>query len=173
MFPTRFDTNRHVKSQKQARGLKLQILDEDRLYCPSSENKGADQLCIYCTADLRLCFRICRLFVFLCGGSYKGICKYSGFCIISYIRNAIHISLYASKIVLGQHASSSMHLPVPLLSAHIVLFCRVATLLGRLGLGNFGGFWKGVYDTFMHINASFASWILNASHESLSGIGTV
>ena len=26
-----------------------------------SENKGADQLCNYCTADLRLCFRIWRL----------------------------------------------------------------------------------------------------------------
>ena len=28
------------------------------LYYPCSENKGADQLCSYCTADLRLCFRI-------------------------------------------------------------------------------------------------------------------
>ena len=26
----------------------------------SGENKGADQLCSYCTADLRLCFRICN-----------------------------------------------------------------------------------------------------------------
>ena len=34
------------------------------------KNKVADQLCSYCTADLRLCFHICRLFVFLCGGSY-------------------------------------------------------------------------------------------------------
>ena len=28
------------------------------MYYPSGENKGADQLCSYCTADLRLCFRI-------------------------------------------------------------------------------------------------------------------
>ena len=37
---------------------------------PSSENKGADQLRGYLKADLRLCFRICRLLVFSRGGSY-------------------------------------------------------------------------------------------------------
>ena len=31
---------------------------EEEMYYPSTENKGADQLCSYCTADLRLCFRI-------------------------------------------------------------------------------------------------------------------
>ena len=30
----------------------------------------ANQLRSYCEADLRLCFRICRLLVFPCGGSY-------------------------------------------------------------------------------------------------------
>ena len=39
------------------------------LYYPCSENKGADQLCSYCTADLRLCFRLCKLLVFSCDGS--------------------------------------------------------------------------------------------------------
>ena len=29
------------------------------------ENKGADQLCDHCTADLRLCFRICKKAGFL------------------------------------------------------------------------------------------------------------
>ena len=29
-----------------------------KLYFPFSENKGAEQLCSYCTTDLRLCFRI-------------------------------------------------------------------------------------------------------------------
>ena len=29
-------------------------------YYPCSENKGADQLCGYREADLRLCFRICK-----------------------------------------------------------------------------------------------------------------
>ena len=36
------------------------------MYYPSSENKGADQLRGYREADLRLCFRLCRLLVFQC-----------------------------------------------------------------------------------------------------------
>ena len=40
------------------------------MYYPCSENKGADQLRGYREADLRLCFRICRLLVFSRGGSY-------------------------------------------------------------------------------------------------------
>ena len=40
------------------------------MYYPCSENKGADQLRGYREADLRLCFRICRLLVFPRGGSY-------------------------------------------------------------------------------------------------------
>ena len=68
---TRSDTNRPaVQSQKQARSLKFQIQEEKDLYYPCGENKGADQLGSYCEADLRLCFRICRLLVFPCGGSY-------------------------------------------------------------------------------------------------------
>ena len=34
------------------------------MYYPCSENKGADQLRGYREADLRLCFRLCRLLVF-------------------------------------------------------------------------------------------------------------
>ena len=41
------------------------------MYYPSSENKGADQLRGHREADLRLCFRICRLLVFPRGGSYR------------------------------------------------------------------------------------------------------
>ena len=41
----------------------------EELYYPSSENKGADQLRGYREADLRLCFRLCRLLVFPWGGS--------------------------------------------------------------------------------------------------------
>ena len=70
-FPTRSDTNRSVQSQKRARILKFRIYVEKELYYPSGGNKGADQLRIYCEADLRLCFRLCRLLVFPCGGSYK------------------------------------------------------------------------------------------------------
>ena len=50
--------------------MKFCIEEVEGLYYPCSENKGADQLCSYCTADLRLCFRLCMLLVFLCGGSY-------------------------------------------------------------------------------------------------------
>ena len=65
-FPNRSDTNRPVQAQKRARSLKFWIEVEEELYYPSSENKGADQL----RADLRLCFRLCRLLVFPLGGSY-------------------------------------------------------------------------------------------------------
>ena len=69
-FPNRSDTNRSVQSQKRARILKFRIQVEEELYYPSSENKGADQLRSYCEADLRLCFRLGRLLVFPCGGSF-------------------------------------------------------------------------------------------------------
>ena len=45
--PTRSDTNKPVQSQKQARSLKFRIKEEEGLYNPCSENKGADQLCSY------------------------------------------------------------------------------------------------------------------------------
>ena len=41
-------------------GKRLEILD--------LESRGIVR--IYCKADLRLCFRLCRLLVFACGGSY-------------------------------------------------------------------------------------------------------
>ena len=63
-FPNRSDTNQAVQLQKQARSLKFWCWVEEEFYYPSSENKGADQLCGYCEADLRLCFRLCRLLVF-------------------------------------------------------------------------------------------------------------
>ena len=44
--------------------------EEEGLYYPLSENKGADQLRGYSKAGLRLCFRICRLLVFSCDGSF-------------------------------------------------------------------------------------------------------
>ena len=43
-----------------------------------SENKGADQLCGYREADLRLCFRICKKPVFSQRGSFGDITKASG-----------------------------------------------------------------------------------------------
>ena len=68
-FPTGSDINQAVQSQKIAKSLKFRIWVEEELYCPSSENKGADQLRGYSEADLRLCFRLCRLLVFPWGGS--------------------------------------------------------------------------------------------------------
>ena len=56
--------HRAVQSQKMARSLKFRIYVGEELYYPSSENKGADQLRGYREADLRLCFRICRLLGF-------------------------------------------------------------------------------------------------------------
>ena len=41
------------------------------MHYPSSENKGDDQLRGYREADLRLCFRICRLLVFPWDGSFN------------------------------------------------------------------------------------------------------
>ena len=67
--PTRSDTNQAVQAQKMARGWKFWFKKVEELYYPCSENKGADQLHSYCKADLLLCFRICRLLVFPCGGS--------------------------------------------------------------------------------------------------------
>ena len=56
-FTTRFDVSQSVLSQKKARSLKFRIQEEEKLYYSCSENKGAGQLCSYCTADLHLCFR--------------------------------------------------------------------------------------------------------------------
>ena len=69
-FPNRSDTNRPVQLHKQVRSLKFWSSVEEELYYPSSENKGADHLSGYREADLRLCFRLCRLLVFPWGGSF-------------------------------------------------------------------------------------------------------
>ena len=58
-FPNGSDTNQAVQSQKQARSLKFRVYEEEEVYYPCSETKGADQLRGYREADLRLCFRIC------------------------------------------------------------------------------------------------------------------
>ena len=65
------NTNQPIQSQKQGRNLKFRIKVEKRLYYPCRENKGADQLRSHCEADLRLCFRLCKLLIFSCEGSYS------------------------------------------------------------------------------------------------------
>ena len=60
------------------------------MYYPCRENKGANQLCGYREADLRLCFRIYRLLVFSRGGSYFIV--FVSF--ESYMKTAITKSLF-------------------------------------------------------------------------------
>ena len=57
------------------------------MYYPSSENKGADQLRGYREADLRLCFRICRLLVFPRGCSNDEIINYAKMERITWMKN--------------------------------------------------------------------------------------
>ena len=63
-FSTWSDTNQAILLQKMARGLKFRIKKEEGLYFIYSINKGTDQLRGYRKADLRLCFRICKMLVF-------------------------------------------------------------------------------------------------------------
>ena len=70
-FPTSYNTNRAVQSQKIVRGLKFWIEIGKGLYYPCTENKGADQLHGYREADMRLCFRICKKPVFSRRGSFR------------------------------------------------------------------------------------------------------
>ena len=79
-FPNRSDKNLAVQSQKLVRSWKFWILKVEELYYTYSENNFADQLRSYCEADLRLCFRLCRLLVFLCGESmYYAVSQYTIF----------------------------------------------------------------------------------------------
>ena len=49
-----------VQLQKMARALKFWIWEVEGLSYLCSENEGAEQLCGHCTADLRLCYPICK-----------------------------------------------------------------------------------------------------------------
>ena len=62
--------NQAVQAKKTVRSLKIQIKEEEKLYYPSSENKGADQLRSDCKADLRLCFCIGKIPVLPRRGSF-------------------------------------------------------------------------------------------------------
>ena len=58
-FPTKSNTQRAVQPQKIARGL-----NRVELNYPCSENKGAYQVHSFCSADLLLCFHICKSPIF-------------------------------------------------------------------------------------------------------------
>ena len=59
------NTNRAVQPQKIVRGFKFWIYEVEGLFYLCSEKKGADQLCDYGKADLRLCFSIGENQVFM------------------------------------------------------------------------------------------------------------
>ena len=63
-FLTWSDINQAVQPQKVVRGLKFRIEEVEELYYLCSENKDVDQLRGYREADLRLCFRICKMLDF-------------------------------------------------------------------------------------------------------------
>ena len=74
---TMSDTNQAVQPLEMARGLKFYIKEVEVLYYPSSENKGAvnkdaDQLRSHREADLRLCFRICKMLFFSQDYNHRG-----------------------------------------------------------------------------------------------------
>ena len=98
-FPTRPVTNRPVQAQERARSLKFRIYEEGELYYPSGENKGADHLRSYCEADLRICFRLCRLLVFPCGGSN-----------VAKIRIRRSLARYGSGPPRGNFADHNFHI---------------------------------------------------------------
>ena len=49
-----------MQPKKMPKGLKFRSQEVDELYYLCCENKGPDQLHSYRTADLRLCFCICK-----------------------------------------------------------------------------------------------------------------
>ena len=71
------------------------------MYYPSSENEGADQLCGYLEADLRLCFCLCRLLVFSWGGSFCELII--GKTMQIYERSNIHVHINRISVVKGDN----------------------------------------------------------------------
>ena len=61
VFGVSDQVQRKPPSEKKATSLEFRTFEEEKLYYPCSENKGADQLCSFCTADLRLCFRVGKI----------------------------------------------------------------------------------------------------------------
>ena len=70
MFLNRSDTNQPVQSQKMVRGSNVWIFKVEELYYQLSVAKTKALISSYCETDLRLCFRLCKLLVFPCSGSY-------------------------------------------------------------------------------------------------------
>ena len=69
---------------------------------PCSENKGVDQLRGYREANLRLCFRICRLLVFRCGGLFS-IIKFFSFFIIHLAKSLAYFNFKVLNRIIVQN----------------------------------------------------------------------
>ena len=70
--PTRTDTNRAVQLQKMSRSTQFWIKQEEGVYHPCSENKGADQL----RSSAFLFSHICKKPVFSRRGSFSNLFLY-------------------------------------------------------------------------------------------------
>ena len=115
-FPTWSDTNQAVQLQKMARGLKFRM----GLYYLCSENKGADQLSGYREADLRLCFRICKMLVFSLRGSFLTKINYSfGGC--QFCKEKLNASLHRIVVfkILEHYHDMTWSWSTPVLITHI------------------------------------------------------
>ena len=95
-FSNRSDTNQAVQAHKMARSLKLWSKVEEELNYLSIENKGADHLRGYRKADLRLCFRLCRLLVFPWGGSY--IATVYKVYMVCFLCIQLFLSLFSTRV---------------------------------------------------------------------------
>ena len=117
-FPNRSDTN-------QARSLKFRIYKVEELYYPCSENKGADQLRSYCEADLRLCFRLCRLLVFPCDGSF--------ICLAQEMECGLTGGLGQRVVILVDRASSTGN-DLVIIHRHLVVVMSVMETVRKIEL---------------------------------------
>ena len=63
-FSNRSDINWPALRQKNDRGLKFRIYEEEELYYQCSKYKGADQLCSYCTVSCAVTAQLICAFVF-------------------------------------------------------------------------------------------------------------
>ena len=63
--PALTQTSLYSHRGRLCRSLRFWIKEDAGLYYLFSKNEGSDQLCSYCTADLRLCFCLYMLLAFL------------------------------------------------------------------------------------------------------------
>ena len=86
--------------------------------CRCSEHKGADQLCSYCEADLRLCFRPCMWFF---SYAVTGLDWFMiSLCLGNFLPHATKRKLFLS---LGYRAERSLYIlrKTPLHGGEIIL----------------------------------------------------